>query len=353
MFVNDQQERVLTAMIKNIADLKSKAFGLAGVIIGCVGLSLPVYANDCSASLAELNERRNGPNLASISAAINNFKEEANCSDQTIDIALVQTAAILGQKAQELIDSNALEDAEDLLSIAPATHWLVQVSRADIAAKRNDRKTAAELYNAGLDTILDENLTPDSEKLSDVARQIAMLAQENTMLAGSTSNTISRSDGRATGVYGALTRGLAFVPANADTKTNVKSYNGGINKEIYNNRPIKSAYIPIKFATDSDRLDHAGEQEALKLAKFINSYQIKLIQLVGHTDERGSYDYNQDLSERRARTLKSFLQNKGKVAAVIIASGRGEKEPPRISDKSIYSIEQIQAISRRVELALN
>lgn len=307
------------------------------------------YANECKTALTLLNEGRSSADITTIGAAISTFKTQADCSDESINLALTQTAAILAQRAQGEIENSELDRAEQLLSLAPATHWLVQVSRADIAAKRNDRTKAAELYNASLDTILDENLTPDSAKLSDYAKQIAMLAQENTMLAGSTGNLINRADGRATGVYGALSRGLSFVPSEKPAD----AYSPPVDKVVYESRPVKSTYIPIKFATNSDQLDHLGQQEALKLASFINSYHIKNIKLIGHTDERGSHDFNQDLSERRAHSLKQFLQKHGHVVAHILTSGRGEKEPPALSDYSIYSLEQRQAIARRVEMALD
>lgn len=305
-------------------------------------------AVECNTALKHLNEGRNSGNLKTIATAINVFKTTANCSDNSVNVALTQTAAILAQQAQAAIETGDLDTAEKLLSAAPASHWLVQVSRADIAAKRDNRAEAAELYNASLDTILDPTLTPNSDKLGDFAKQIAMLAQENTMLAGATADTISRSDGRATGIYGALSRGLSFVP----NKKAANDYNPPVDKVVYENRPVKSTYIPIKFATNSDHLDHLGKREALKLAKFINSYHIKVIHLIGHTDERGSIDFNQNLSERRAHSLKLFLQTEGQVVANIITSGRGEKELPVLSDYTIYNVEQRQAIARRVEMAL-
>lgn len=322
---------------------------LALTVSALVTGSAHSLANDCNSSLAALNDARMSADYLVVETAISKFKSTADCSDESVNLALTQTAAILAQRAQGEIANGQLDNAEQLLSMAPATHWLVQVSRADIAAKRDDRAKAAELYNASLDTILDQALTPDSQQLGEYAQQIAMLAQENTMLAGSTANLISRSDGRATGVYGALSRGLSFVPAEKPTT----EYKPPVDKEVYETRPVKSTYIPIKFATNSDHLGDTGKQEALKLAKFINSYHIKKIKLIGHTDERGSHEHNQDLSERRAHSLKNFLRDYGGVIADIITIGRGEKQPPALSDYSIYSLEQRQAIARRVELALD
>lgn len=329
-----------------------KAFNLktslAAILLANLFAVAPSFGADCKTSLATLNTERNSSQIAVIKSAIETFKSGNNCSDKTINAALTQTSAIIAQNAQGLIEANNLKKAEKLLALAPSTHWLVQVSRADIAAKRENRAEAAQLYNASLDTILDSSITPNNDKLQNFVKRIAMLAQENTMLAGETANTISRSDGRATGVYGAISRGLTFEPSEAPTKT----YTPPVDKKSYDTRPIKSTYIPIKFATDSDQLDHKGENEALKLAKFINSYHVKYITLTGHTDERGSHDYNQDLSERRARSLKWFLQTNGSVVANITTYGRGEKQPPELSDYSIYSIEQRQAIARRVEMSI-
>lgn len=53
--------------------------------------------------------------------------------------------------------------------------------------------------------------------------------------------------------------------------------------------------------------------------------QIDYIKLVGHTDRLGSEQYNQQLSERRANTVKEYLRAKG-ITNPIDASGRGEAD---------------------------
>jgi outer membrane protein OmpA-like peptidoglycan-associated protein len=306
-------------------------------------------ANDCKQTLVTLNQGRSGTDLEKIRTTIEEFKSTSSCSDGTINMALNQTAAVLAQQAQDMIERDEIAKAEDFLSLAPATHWLVLVTRADIAADADDRSSASYLYNAALDTILNENMTPNAKKLGPVTQRIAQLAQENTMLSGTTGNLISRSNGQVSGVYAAASRGLKFVP----DKRPSKNYTPEIDEELYQSRPINSTYIPIKFATDSDQLDESAIIEAQKLAMFINSYHVKKIKLIGHTDERGSDVHNQDLSERRAHTLKSYLQTTGKVIADIITTGLGENSPPVLSDYNSYTTEQRQSIARRVELVID
>lgn len=51
------------------------------------------------------------------------------------------------------------------------------------------------------------------------------------------------------------------------------------------------------------------------------------IAVIGHTDRIGSNEYNQKLSERRAHTVKMYLEGKSVQGNRINASGKGETQP--------------------------
>ena len=51
------------------------------------------------------------------------------------------------------------------------------------------------------------------------------------------------------------------------------------------------------------------------------------IRVVGHTDSRGSDEYNQRLSEHRAQATADYLVSQGVAASQMTAVGRGESEP--------------------------
>ena len=79
---------------------------------------------------------------------------------------------------------------------------------------------------------------------------------------------------------------------------------------------------------DLDGLLPEGRAKLDELARRLDEgyATIERIALVGHTDRLGSESYNQGLSERRAATVKQYLQDRG-VTAPISAQGRGKLEP--------------------------
>jgi outer membrane protein OmpA-like peptidoglycan-associated protein len=73
------------------------------------------------------------------------------------------------------------------------------------------------------------------------------------------------------------------------------------------------------------------------------------IHLIGHTDERGSDDFNLKLSIERAKTLKNYLENE-RISASLVTSGQGEREPMQLNNPENYTQEEIYALNRRVEV---
>ena len=69
------------------------------------------------------------------------------------------------------------------------------------------------------------------------------------------------------------------------------------------------------------------------------------VEIVGHTDSTGSDDYNQKLSERRADSVRAYLESQGISSSRISAEGRGESQPASSNDTR-----EGRAQNRRVEL---
>jgi outer membrane protein OmpA-like peptidoglycan-associated protein len=85
----------------------------------------------------------------------------------------------------------------------------------------------------------------------------------------------------------------------------------------------------IIFKRDSADLDEQGKaflkkniataRELMQRATFID--------VVGHTDDKWDDDYNMELSEKRAASVRDFLVSQGVDASKMVATGRGESMP--------------------------
>jgi OmpA-OmpF porin, OOP family len=65
---------------------------------------------------------------------------------------------------------------------------------------------------------------------------------------------------------------------------------------------------------------------------------IKMLEVQGHTDERGNDAYNLDLSDRRAHAVEKYLVDKGVEASRLTAQGYGETQPViRQSNEAAWS----------------
>ena len=334
---------------------------LLALLALAVAPSIPL-ASVCEDALSTLTATYSAPETASLLSAIDTVKA-ANCSAPTERVAMGQASAVLAQRAQPHVASGNLDHAEDILEKAPALHWAVQAIRGDIAAKRGAREEAAQMYSAALDTITDPALTPPDKRLIPVADRIARLAQENMMLSGTMSSAVTRG-GQASGVLKSAMRGIRIEKAGTPTTTTTAKPNA-LATDLYANAPketyavadsvaatVGAVYLPICFAFGSDQLDHAGEREAQTVATFLLSNNVYRLSVIGHTDEVGSDASNLDLSIRRAQTVKHFLEAKG-VRANIHVEGKGESEPPKLVDYTVYSDEERRKIARRVELLLH
>lgn len=96
------------------------------------------------------------------------------------------------------------------------------------------------------------------------------------------------------------------------------------------------------FDTDSDQLKPGAIPELRRISEILNTYPQTTIEVGGHTDVRGSEEYNQALSERRAEAVKTELIRNGVQPQRIRAVGYGESRP----------ISSDHALNRRVEILI-
>ena len=83
----------------------------------------------------------------------------------------------------------------------------------------------------------------------------------------------------------------------------------------------------VYFDTDQYNID-AGDQQALTAqAAWMAKYPAKRATIQGHTDERGTREYNLALGERRANAAKNYLVSLGVDASRLATQTFGKDQP--------------------------
>jgi outer membrane protein OmpA-like peptidoglycan-associated protein len=80
----------------------------------------------------------------------------------------------------------------------------------------------------------------------------------------------------------------------------------------------------VLFATGRADLMSGATANLNKLAAFLDKYPDRTVVIEGYTDNVGSEQYNQGLSERRADSVKSYLAKQGIGMLRLSASGKGD-----------------------------
>jgi len=105
------------------------------------------------------------------------------------------------------------------------------------------------------------------------------------------------------------------------------------------------AIYGILFDLDKASLKAESEKPLQEIVKLLRDYPDLKLELQGHTDNQGSADYNRDLSQRRAESVKAYLIAYGTDTSRLEAKGYGLSQPVASNDT-----EEGRAKNRRVEL---
>lgn len=106
--------------------------------------------------------------------------------------------------------------------------------------------------------------------------------------------------------------------------------------------------LEITFDFNSAAIGDAAMPEVTALGQALSSAQLKggTFILAGHTDAKGTESYNQDLSVRRAETVRQFLADKYKIdASDLIAVGYGKTQLKDASDPYGAENRRVQIIN--------
>lgn len=103
----------------------------------------------------------------------------------------------------------------------------------------------------------------------------------------------------------------------------------------------------ILFDFDKFELKDVAKTNIQSLAGSLNQYPGTDVKVIGHTDSRGTEEYNMTLSQKRAAAVKAYAVSQGVPSARLITVGKGFAEP--IADNAT---DEGRAANRRVEIVI-
>jgi OmpA-OmpF porin, OOP family len=111
-------------------------------------------------------------------------------------------------------------------------------------------------------------------------------------------------------------------------------------------KAVSSYDLLVTFDLNSDILTAAAKENLEQFGKALQDPVLSTakFEVDGHTDARGTEDYNLGLSERRAQAVVDYLATLGVEASRLVPKGFG-KSQPRTDDP-------FDAVNRRVETRL-
>ena len=127
-----------------------------------------------------------------------------------------------------------------------------------------------------------------------------------------------------------------------------------IDQSVYRNILLKKLEVGLSvrlnnifFDFDKTTLRSESFPELDKVAELMEQNSGLYIEIGGHTDDKGSDDYNEQLSQGRAEAVRTYLIGKWIDPARVTAKGYGESKPEVVNDS-----DENRQINRRVEFTI-
>ncbi|CAN7493105.1 OmpA family protein [Rhizobium sp. LjRoot30] len=162
-------------------------------------------------------------------------------------------------------------------------------------------------------------------------------------------SAVSRRNAALLGAgIGALAGGaIGNYMDNQEAELRAQLQGTGISVTRAGDRIILNMPSNITFATDQDSISPAFFQTLNSVAIVLRKFNQTLVDVNGHTDSTGSLAHNEDLSQRRAISVASYLGSQGIDQRRMSAMGFGPSQPVASNGS-----EAGRAQNRRVEIMI-
>lgn len=211
----------------------------------------------------------------------------------------------------------ALEQAESAVALAEtrqpdpelAAHRVFMADRMIDTARATAETRLAEAQRADIKQQSDQDRLTARTREADAANSAAATARTEAETARN------------------ATAAAATAAALSETQRQELSRQIALLQGRTTERGIVLTLGDVLFATGSASLKAGHIDNLDRLAAFMTLYTDRTASIEGHTDSIGADAYNQDLSMRRADSVRAYLDNHGISSGRLTSVGKGEAEP--------------------------
>jgi len=269
---------------------------------------------------------------------------------ETVQTAEEARVMAVKQKAEEeanakaAADKRAAEDREakaraDAAEQAQRRQEAEQARRDAEAAKADAERLKAEAEKAAVEAAQAKK-EAEAARAAAQADQQAALEQRKAALEQKQAAEAEAQKARAAAAQAELEK--------AQLRAQLRDQLNSILQTRDSARGLIVSMSDVLFASDSYLLKPGAREMLAKISGIVLAHPGLTLQIEGHTDSVGADEHNQQLSERRADSVRDFLAEQGVAPSSITAKGFGKTQPVAANDTA-----EGRQRNRRVELVVN
>jgi outer membrane protein OmpA-like peptidoglycan-associated protein len=147
---------------------------------------------------------------------------------------------------------------------------------------------------------------------------VLVLGLSGCRFSASASGEVKSADGASGDASASLSEQETPPPRPKQPESAIKFREGKLDYE---------GVINFEYNKADLRSDQETTNTLAEFKKFLEAHPDVKIEVEGHTDSRGSDDYNRELSDRRAASVRKWLVSSGVAEGRVTSVGKGEDQP--------------------------
>ena len=187
------------------------------------------------------------------------------------------------------------------------------------------------------------------DKVSNTTKGAGIGALTGAILGAAVSSKKDRKKGAVIGalVGGATGGGIGYYMDQQEAALRQRLEGTGVRVQRIQGTDEIRLIMPgsITFKTNSSDISGNFYSTLNSVGLVLQECDKTSINVIGFTDSTGSFEHNQELSERRAKSVAQYLSGRGVVRNRIQSNGRGERDPIASNDSASG-----RTLNRRVEI---